>query len=140
VAVIGFADRLAYVRWLRARGKRAPETDTEFAANVGVGAKWLGKWKNKPNAPEGRTEAAAISAALAGMGVSLDWLYDGKGSPPEPIAWKRWLADAERASRQPTLGPSVIKEPAEIVFSESSRAPTSRRLVAKPSRRKPGSA
>ena len=98
MGAIGFAERLAYVRWLRSRGRIRPETDTELAASLGVGAKWLGKWKGKSSAPEGRTEATAIAAALSGIGVTLDWLYDGKGSPPEPSAWKGWLKDWERSA------------------------------------------
>lgn len=92
----GFADRLAYVRWLRARGRRAPETDAEFAEAVGVTYGWLSKWKLRPDAPEGRTETGALTRALGPNGVTSDWLFDGKGSAPEPEQWKRWIKELPR--------------------------------------------
>jgi hypothetical protein len=90
--VTGFAHRLAYLRWLRNRGRVKAETDAEVSAWLGVGLKWLGKWKTRRDAPEGRTEARAVSAALRAIGVELDWLYDGAGDPPEPERWGEWLA------------------------------------------------
>lgn len=97
MAETGFADRLAYVRWLRNRGRLVPETDTEFASSVGVGTKWLTKWKSRPDAPEGRTEMLALEEALKPLGVVTAWLYDGKGQPPEPRLWKDWVAALEKA-------------------------------------------
>lgn len=94
MAPVGFADRLAYVRlirWLRS-GKRAPETDGEFAASVGVTPGWLAKWKIRDDSPDRRTETDAILSALADIGVTSDWLFDGNGVPPEPARWKEWLA------------------------------------------------
>lgn len=89
--VPGFAHRLAYLRWLQNRGRVKPLTDAEVAAWLGVGLKWLGKWKTKREAPEGRTEARAVERALATIDVTIDWLYDGEGAPPEPSQWAEWL-------------------------------------------------
>src|SRR5688500_11763594 len=38
---VGFADRLAYARWVRELSARGEETDAELAKNAGVGPKWL---------------------------------------------------------------------------------------------------
>lgn len=100
MAESGFAERLAYWRWLRNEGKLAPETDGKFAAAVGVGPKWLGKWKGSHKAPDGLTEALALSAALADVGGTLDWLYKGTGVPPRPKDWARWYAQRVRERRQ----------------------------------------
>lgn len=85
----GFADRLAYVRWLRARGRLRPETDGELADVWGVGEKWLWKWKKSAVAPEGRTEERAIAEAV-GEPVTR-WLYDGTGPAPRVELWREWL-------------------------------------------------
>lgn len=90
-AVAGFAQRLAYLRWLRSFGRLKPETDREFAVALGVGEKWLSKWKGSEKPPEGRSEAAAIAEALRPSGVTVEWLYDGKGSPPQQVLWSDWL-------------------------------------------------
>lgn len=92
---IGFAGRLAYLRWLRTVGREGPETDAELAAALGVGVKWLRKWKRRAEAPEGRTEALAIATALEAMGVTVGWLYDGKGPTPRPKLWREWLVARE---------------------------------------------
>lgn len=87
----GFAARLAYVRWLRNRGRLANETDKELAAALGVTYGWLTKWKIRNDAPPGRDEARAIIAALSPLGVTEDWLFEGQGTPPEASLWKIWL-------------------------------------------------
>lgn len=90
-AKYGFADRLAYIRWLRSRGRRAAETDREFAAAIGVTYGWFTKWKVRLDAPPGRTEARAILAALRPSGVTEEWLFDAKGKPPEHELWDVWV-------------------------------------------------
>lgn len=90
---VGFAHRLAYVRWLRDRGRVVREADRQFAIAMGVGEKWYIKWKQRDHAPEGRTEFEAFAAGLATMGVSAAWLYDGKGATPEPKLWDAWAKD-----------------------------------------------
>lgn len=87
----GFAGRLAYVRWLRSRGRVKLETDREFAAAMGVNYPWFAKWKTRTEAPDGRTETGAMAEALRPYGVTPDWLFDAKGSPPEPALWTIWL-------------------------------------------------
>jgi hypothetical protein len=85
----GFAERLAYVRWVRTARLRRYENDRQLAAALGVGEKWLGKWKDSSRPPEGRSEAAAIEAVLGRE--STAWLYDGVGAPPNPELWQAWL-------------------------------------------------
>lgn len=102
----GFAERLAYVRWLRSRGRIAPESDRELAQALGVGEQWLRKWKSRPDAPDGRKEAQAIAGALAPLGVTIAWLYDEQGPPPEPALWAVW-------SGRPVTQPAAIEIPLE---------------------------
>lgn len=85
----GFAARLAYVRWLRNRGQLRAETDAELAEATGVGLPWLTKWKARDDAPNDR---AITKRFAAGLGVSDDWLIDGRGDAPEPALWRMWLA------------------------------------------------
>jgi transcriptional regulator with XRE-family HTH domain len=85
----GFAERLAYVRWVRQARLRRYENDRQLAAALGVGEKWLGKWKDSTRAPEGRSEAAAIEAVLGREATA--WLYDGVGEPPNRELWHAWL-------------------------------------------------
>jgi transcriptional regulator with XRE-family HTH domain len=94
-----FAERLAYVRWLRSRGRPAPETDAELAGALGVTSGWIRKWKLRPDAPEGRTQMAAIEKALHPTGVSVHWLFDNQGTAPEPDQWDRWLEARKQPKR-----------------------------------------
>lgn len=87
---IGFAERLAYVRWLRARGRISPESDRELATALHVGESWVRKWKTRADAPEGRSEQKALEAALGAVLVA--WLYDDEGAPPQPALWAAWRA------------------------------------------------
>jgi hypothetical protein len=87
----GFAERLAYVRWVRQAQLRRYENDRQLAAALGVGEKWLGKWKDSTKAPEGRSEAAAIEAVLGR--AATEWLYDRVGDPPNPELWQAWLEE-----------------------------------------------
>jgi len=87
----GFADRLAYVRWLRMRGRVAFENDREFAEALGVTYGWFAKWKSRRDAPEARKETNALARALEPMGVTYDWLFDNIGEAPEPEMWRDWL-------------------------------------------------
>jgi hypothetical protein len=107
---LGFLDRLAYLRWLRNRGRTKPETDAELASAWGVGEKWLSKWKLRTDAPEGRSESAAIAKAI-GAGA-MSWLYDGVGEAPEPETWAAWYAEWLAAQRAPRLKLRPAKEPA----------------------------
>lgn len=102
----GFGERLAYVRWLRIGPDGERETDEQFAAALGVGVKWLGKWKYSEPPPKGLVEAQAIEKALRGMGVTLDWLYGGTGPPPSPRKWADWLK-SHRAIQTPYRGQGV---------------------------------
>lgn len=92
---LGFDDRMAYVRWLRDMGHTEPEKLTAFAAAIGVKYDWLYKWIDSPKPPSRRAEIKALVAGLEAMGVTEDWLIDGKGAAPEPALWKRWLAEAQ---------------------------------------------
>lgn len=86
----GFAGRLAYVRWLRARGHRNPESDKELAEATGVGYPWLAKWKSRRDAPDTRS---ILTTFIRGLGLTHaqgEWLLDGHGEPPEPALWKEW--------------------------------------------------
>jgi hypothetical protein len=85
----GFADRLAYLRWLRALGRLRPETDGELADAWGVGEKWLWKWKKSAVAPEGRTEEKAISEVVGELVAR--WLYDGTDPAPRADLWREWV-------------------------------------------------
>lgn len=128
---VGFRERLAYLRWLRARGRLRAETDAEVATALGVGEKWLTKWKGRADAPEGRTEEAAIKASIGAQ--PAQWLYDGTGPAPEPARWREWLQareDRVGATAAPRQGPSVIQEPPPDTFDQ----PVPRRTP----RQKPG--
>lgn len=103
MADVGFAGRLAYVRWLRDRGRVKRLTDAEFAAWLGVGQKWLVKWKPLRNPPKGIAEAEKIDGALRSIGSDRKWLYDGVGNPPEPEEWAPWLADFQMQQGSPAL-------------------------------------
>lgn len=104
---IGFRERLAYVRWLRARGKTAVEKDTELAEELGVGYEWLKKWAKRSDAPPGRDQFETLARTLAPLGVSADWLYTGRGGTPHPDLWARWI----EAFRD--VGVSEIDDPPE---------------------------
>ena len=99
---VGFAERLAYVRWLRNRGRLTPESDTELADAWGVGQKWLGKWKTRREAPEGRTDRADRGP---------------RGSSrrgPSPTAWtRRGLPSTHcgRGTRRPRAVPRGSRSP-----------------------------
>jgi hypothetical protein len=97
--------RLAYVRWLRSRGRVKPEGDSELAAATGVGLPWLNKWKNRADAPNDRSITNRFSRAL---GVSDAWLIDGDGEPPRPQLWGIW---SEGAST-PTADAQQVAAPA----------------------------
>lgn len=83
----GFHRRLAYVRWLRARGRAAPESDRELADATGVGYPWLNKWKGRKDAPDSHEMRIAFAN---GLKVDGAWLFDNKGTPPEPELWSYW--------------------------------------------------
>jgi hypothetical protein len=102
VTEIGFAGRLAYVRWLLDRGRVMRLTDAEFAAWLGVGVKWLGKWKARTSAPKGMDEAEAIEVALGQHGWSRAWLYKGTGGAPVPDQWRGWLTELRESQRAAT--------------------------------------
>lgn len=113
-AQIGFAERFAYVRWLRARGRLSPESDRELAVALGVGESWIRKWKTRADAPEGRSEQKALERALAPLGVTVEWLYDNAGPPPQPSLWETWRV---ALSGQPSLPASdSIRLPGGMVI------------------------
>lgn len=123
---LGFPDRLAYLRWLRNLGRVVPEKDGELAKAWGVGLQWLRKWKRRPEAPEGRTEATAIGKALEPMGTTVEWLYDGAGAAPRPDLWREWLvARALAAEDQSAAAEFLTKE------RTASRPATARGAAAK---------
>ena len=124
VADVGFAHRLAYIRWLLSRGRINPASDKELATALGVGYKWIGKWKVLAESPEGRTELAAITKALVPMGVSADWLYDGKG--PVPRLWPEWIA-AESVAQPIPLPPVAYKKRAEAATEPVAKRASAKR-------------
>lgn len=106
---IGFSLRLAYVRWLRDRGRIVRESDRQFAERMNIGEKWVTKWKLRDDAPEGRSEYDALRCALAPMGVAMNWLYDGTGAAPEPRLWVEWTAHiAPDPSRDVEVSPARV--------------------------------
>lgn len=105
---IGFRERLAYLRWLRDCGALTPESDGKLADYLGVGVKWLGKWKRSQKAPNGIAEHEAIETSLREMGVAINWLYKGEGDPPEPDMWARWEKAWRTRVRE---GPPGKREP-----------------------------
>lgn len=106
---LGFRDRLAYLRWLRNRGRLRPETDAQVAAYLGVTTGWVEKWKQKHNSPPGHKERIAMTPPLEAMGTTDDWLYEGEGSPPQPRLWKGWFTDWEHARALEALPAGVGK-------------------------------
>jgi hypothetical protein len=100
----GFANRLAYVRWLRGMGRDELEMLSDFAKAIGVKYSWLYKWAESPKSPTRRPEIKALIAGLEPMGVSEEWLIDGKGTPPRADLWTSWAhARSERLGERPTL-------------------------------------
>lgn len=89
-----FGERLAYCRWLRSRGLVCTEGEREFARNVGIPESWYFDWKYRPDPPRIGSHALKLLAALAGLGVTQDWLFYGVGTPPEPALWDAWFAHA----------------------------------------------
>lgn len=85
---LGFADRLAYVRWLRQAGRTEVESLRAFSAAIGVEYAWLHKWADSARAPTRRPEIKALMAGLAPMGITEEWLIDGTGTPPMPTLWR----------------------------------------------------
>lgn len=96
----GFDKRLAYVRWLRARGRPAPESDRELAAATGVGYPWLSKWKSRSDAPDSREQATKL---CQGLGVDAAWLLDNIGMPPEPELWRAWSSAQKPTKTGPPM-------------------------------------
>lgn len=92
---VGFRGRLAYVRWLRARGRVQPESDRDLALAVGVTEGWLYKWKDRIDPPDSRKHSDAL---CAGLGVDSEWLLYARGTPPEPPMWKAWLISPKLAA------------------------------------------
>lgn len=90
---IGFRERLAYLRWLRNRGRVRAETDAQFATALGLERGWVEKWKRRSDAPPGHKERRALETMLTPLDSSTDWLYEGSGHPPERAQWQLWLAD-----------------------------------------------
>lgn len=118
MASTGFDDRLAYLRWLRSAGRPKAETDDELAVALGVGKKWLDKWKRRSDSPDGRDEEKSIRQSL-GDAVTR-WLYDDEGDPPKPDLWKVWIrALRARPTELPaTAFPSVPRKKAAKKTSE----------------------
>lgn len=142
-AAIGFAERFAFVRFLRAMGRLSPESDRELAAALGVGESWIRKWKTRADAPEGRSEQKAIEKALEPMGVGIEWLYDGVGAAPD--FWEPWYrAHLELQKRPRQRGESADAAEAERPLPEalSQLQPTERRpaseLIENPAAKKGG--
>lgn len=96
---IGFSGRLAYLRWLRARGRVSAPSDREFADELEVGESWLRKWKFREDPPERRTEEAAFVRTFGKAAAT--WLYEGLGLPPEPMLWKEWVVEWRAAQTVP---------------------------------------
>lgn len=107
----GFNARLAYLRWLRARGRTTPETDRELAASTGVGYPLLTKWKSRRDAPDSYETREKFRKGLA---LTSSWLFDGLGQPPEPFLWSYWIGavgtPATRA-KVPQLPITRVSEP-----------------------------
>lgn len=104
-----FGRRLAYVRWLRARGRPAPESDRELAAATDVGYPWLSKWKSRSDAPDSYEMRERFRR---GLELETSWLFDGQGEPPEPQLWQHWLAQPSYlrvAEQVPIYGQEVRK-------------------------------
>jgi len=129
VTHIGFAERLAYLRWLLNRGRTDPITDIQLAERLGVGLKWLGKWKSRDEAPNGRSEALRISEAIKPWGASIDWLYDGKGEAPEPALWRAWLAARDEVTDPPPPGVRDVPVEAMERVSPAKKAPAKKRAT-----------
>jgi len=102
--------RLAYVRWLRARGRASAETDRELATATGVGYPWLQKWKTRPDAPDSREQGRKL---CEGLGIDGAWLLDNKGAAPEPELWQHWLA-SQRAAAITQIPASAFKPARKI--------------------------
>ncbi len=104
----GFADRLAYLRWLWALRTRDFGSGRAFADFAGVGYELYMKWKDRPDAPSDRhTARAFLAGGLASLGAAEGWLLDGEGDAPEPPLWTLW--SARRAVKVADLDPPTAK-------------------------------
>lgn len=83
----GFRDRYFYVVWLRSRGLAAYPTRKDIALGANVGYSWLQKREGRDDASNDRTLTRSLCSYL---GVSEDWLLDGKGEPPDAGLWGVW--------------------------------------------------
>ncbi len=104
----GFADRLAYARWVRQLDARGEETDAELAANAGVGAKWLSKWRDRHTAPSRMEELQPLATYL---GADVVWLWSGAGEPPRPDLWGPWIKARLNTRRR---NPSSARRPKRV--------------------------
>lgn len=93
----GYAERYAYVLWLRAAGRLWPESDNDIAAGAGVSRQWLQKWRYKNTAPNERIMTRNLVRFLdAPYGWDVEeWLLDGVGQPPRSDLWAVWVAARE---------------------------------------------
>lgn len=101
----GFHERVAYVLWLRSRGRVEAITLREVAVGAGLGYEWVRKWLRQSDAPRDREYTRKLCVYLA---VGPDWLLDRIGEPPEPGLWGVWwgarLEQRATERRQPEVG------------------------------------
>lgn len=90
---VTFATRLSYLRWLRVLDTHTFESLVQFAAFAGVNYGLYMKWQDSAEPPDQRPTAKAfLSAGLARLGATEDWLLDGEGAAPRPELWELWKA------------------------------------------------
>lgn len=132
-AAPGYADRFAYVIWLRAAGRIDVEDDNDVERGAGVTRQWIQKWRRLNQAPKDRLLTRALVRFLNepyGWDVE-EWLLDGVGEPPEPALWKIWNdARLKLAERDKVSSKTKAVTPPPIVKTSAARG------VGKPARRK----
>lgn len=88
----GFAKRMSYARLAyHFRMGEAPSI-AEIARAAEKTGEWLAKWIKDDKPPPGFRDYEPIGTFL---GASWEWLFWGRGAPPNAELWKLWVAQFE---------------------------------------------
>lgn len=89
MAATTFAERFAYLIFMRhALTGRAP-TNAEVARATGVTDVAVLRWSQRSDAPPAYAHVKALVEFFAP--ASEDWLVSGKGEPPIPAMYREWM-------------------------------------------------
>lgn len=124
----GYAERYAYLLWVRAAGRMYPEGDNDVERGAGVTRQWIQKWRRLNQAPNDRILTRALVRFMNepyGWNVE-EWLLDGAGEPPRPELWDFWV----KARTQARAREAAEKRP--VPLAPVTPRPNPRGSAAKP--------